>query len=272
MSGRAIDKVVILARGLGTRMRRADEGAGLTKDEAAVADQGLKAMIPIGRPFLDYVLSALADAGYRRVCLVIGPEHQKVRDYYAQVQPRRVQVSYAIQQQPRGTADAVAAAEEFAAADTVTVINSDNYYPISALRALRVDCPGSGLVAFSRQSLLNGNIQADRIQKFALIQTDGDGHMVRIVEKPTAEQVEALGEPLRASMNCWRFTPAIFQACKSIKPSARGELELPDAVQYTMSSGEVYTVLDCDEPLLDLSSRGDIASVKERLSSGKVEL
>ena len=39
-------------------------------------------MIPIGRPFLDYVLSGLADAGYRRVCLVVGPEHQAVRDYY----------------------------------------------------------------------------------------------------------------------------------------------------------------------------------------------
>ena len=55
-------KAVILARGLGKRMRQADEHASLDPKQAAVADQGIKAMIPIGRPFLDYVLSALADA------------------------------------------------------------------------------------------------------------------------------------------------------------------------------------------------------------------
>ena len=79
---KAIDKAVILARGLGTRMRRADSGAALDTGQEKFASAGLKAMIPIGRPFLDYVLSALADGGFRHVCLVIGPEHDAVRDYY----------------------------------------------------------------------------------------------------------------------------------------------------------------------------------------------
>jgi glucose-1-phosphate thymidylyltransferase len=46
-------KVVILARGLGTRMRRADASAELAGDQAAAAELGVKALIPIGRPFLD---------------------------------------------------------------------------------------------------------------------------------------------------------------------------------------------------------------------------
>src|SRR2546422_8404795 len=58
-------KAVILARGLGTRMRRSDPTAVLDARQAAVAETGVKAMIPVGRPFLDYSLSALADAGYR---------------------------------------------------------------------------------------------------------------------------------------------------------------------------------------------------------------
>jgi len=57
-----IEKAVILARGLGTRMRKADSAARLDPTQAAAADTGIKAMIPVGRPFLDYVLSALADA------------------------------------------------------------------------------------------------------------------------------------------------------------------------------------------------------------------
>ena len=63
-------RAVILARGLGTRMRRSDAEADLSDDQAAVAATGVKALIPIGRPFLDYVLSALADAGIVSVCLV----------------------------------------------------------------------------------------------------------------------------------------------------------------------------------------------------------
>ena len=58
-------------------------GARLDAAQADAAGSGLKAMIPVGRPFLDYVLSALADAGFTRACLVIGPEHGVVRDHYA---------------------------------------------------------------------------------------------------------------------------------------------------------------------------------------------
>ena len=57
-----MDKAVILARGLGTRMRVQDAAAGLSADQAAVAATGIKALMPIDRPFLDYVLGALAEA------------------------------------------------------------------------------------------------------------------------------------------------------------------------------------------------------------------
>ena len=73
-----VTKAVILARGLGTRMRR-DEGVGLDREQSRAAAEGAKGMIPFGRPFLDYVLSSLADAGFREVCLVIGPEHRAIR-------------------------------------------------------------------------------------------------------------------------------------------------------------------------------------------------
>ena len=106
-----VHKAVIMARGLGTRMRKPDESTPLNNAQLAAAGAGIKAMIPIGRPFLDYVLSGLADAGFSHVGLVIGPEHQVVRDYYSiQAPPKRIHVDFAIQQQPLGTADAVLAA------------------------------------------------------------------------------------------------------------------------------------------------------------------
>ncbi|WP_353066467.1 hypothetical protein [Arcanobacterium hippocoleae] len=71
-----LHKVVVLARGLGTRMRKAAAGAELTGAQAEAASLGAKAMMPIGRPFLDHCLHAYADAGITEACLVIGPEHQ----------------------------------------------------------------------------------------------------------------------------------------------------------------------------------------------------
>ena len=75
-------RAVILARGLGRRMRESSQDTVLEAGQESAAARGIKGMIPIGRPFLDYLLSSLADAGFEEVCLVIGPEHQSVRDYY----------------------------------------------------------------------------------------------------------------------------------------------------------------------------------------------
>ena len=137
------------------RMKVEDGTAVLRADQAAAARTGVKALMPIdGRPFLDYVLSGLADAGCSEVCLVIGPEHEALRDRYTRgAPPRRLSVTFAIQEKPRGTADAVLSAENFAGDQGFLMVNSDNYYPVTALRALvRLGRPGT--VLFTPQELL----------------------------------------------------------------------------------------------------------------------
>lgn len=266
--GNAVTKAVVLARGLGTRMRADDGAAGLDDAQRAAAARGVKAMIPVGRPFLDYALSALADAGCTAVCLVIGPEHTDIRDYFTrQAPPTRVRVAFAVQQEPRGTADAVLAAEAFAAGDRVLMVNSDNYYPASALAALRA-VPGSGLLGFEREALVReSNIEAARVLRYALLALNADGTLARIVEKPDAAAARALGAEALVSMNAWVFTPAIFEACRRVRPSPRGELELQDAVRIAIEElGERFTVVRVAAGVLDLSSRGDIAAVRARLA------
>jgi glucose-1-phosphate thymidylyltransferase len=67
-------------------------------------------------------------------------------------------------------------------------------------------------------------------------------------------------------MNCWMFSPVIFRACLKVQPSARGELELTDAVQYAIDGlKEQFTVRMYRSPVLDLSSRSDIAAVAAKL-------
>ena len=275
MTNNVMEKAVILARGLGTRMRKEDESAEMSEQQSEVANTGLKAMIPIDRPFLDYVLHDLADAGYKKVCLVIGPEHDNVREYYREkVQCSRLQIDFAVQTEPLGTADAVAAAEDFAAGDPILVINSDNYYPMEALRGLRKLQSNNGLAAFDRDAMLaDSNIPADRITRFAVIHLDDNGFMTRIIEKPDEDTMNSLPEPICVSMNCWRFGPEIFTGCRSIKPSPRGELEITDAVQYCIDTlGCKFEAPIYKAPVLDMSFRSDVPSITEKLKGKKVYL
>ena len=271
-SGPEVTKAVVLARGLGTRMRRADPAAPLDPRQAAAADSGLKAMMPVGRPFLDYALSGLADAGYREACLVIGPEHAAVRDHYGRrAVPRRIRVSFAVQQAPRGTADAVLAAEGFAAGERFIVLNSDNYYPSDALRALR-DLPGAGLAAFSHRALVDeGNLPPQRVARFPLVRADAAGRLVDLVDRDDAPGAGAGDEYV--SMNCWLFTATMFRACRAIAPSPRGELEVQAAVRYALRElGEPFRVLRFSLPVLDLTHRADVAAVTTRLAAVEVRL
>jgi dTDP-glucose pyrophosphorylase len=265
-------KAVILARGLGTRMRRAAEAA-IDEQQARAADAGIKGMIPVGRPFLDYVISALADAGFRELCLVVGPEHDSVRDYYTRhVRPCRVRISFAIQEDPVGTADAVAAAEPFAGGDEFVAVNSDNYYPVGALEAIR-RLHGCGLAGFDRTALVrDGNIDDARVSQYAVLRVDADGWLQGIVEKPAGEEWAAAGAHALISMNCWRFGPSIFRAARRIERSARGEFELAGAVVAAMAAGERFAVVPVAAGVLDLSRRGDIPEVARRLAGVEVRL
>jgi dTDP-glucose pyrophosphorylase len=268
---RVTTKAVILARGLGTRMRKADDGVALDASQAAAADLGMKGMMPVGRPFMDYLISALADAGITDVCLVIGPEHDGVRSHYSgRGAPTRVMLHFAVQVRPLGTADAVLAAEQFAADDSFIVLNSDNYYPVDALAALcRTRAPA--VVGFERSSLVRlGNVPRDRVARFGALDVAPDGTLRRILAAPTPEMERG---DVFASLNCWSFIPTIFQACREVPPSARGELELPQAVQLAIDRmGLRMTVIPMHAGVLDMSSRADIASVTQRLATVAVHL
>jgi glucose-1-phosphate thymidylyltransferase len=268
----AATKLVVLARGLGTRMRAASSHGALDAHQHSAADAGLKAMIPIDRPFLDYALSAHADAGVRHVCLVIGPEHGAIREYYSSVGTERLTIDFAIQERPIGTADAVLSAREFVGDDEFLVVNSDNYYPTEVIAELRrANAPA--LPAFSRAGLLrDGQIPADRIMRYALLDIDDDRVLRRIVEKPSDADAGAMTDA-RVSMNCWLFDDRIFEACRRVPLSSRREYELPVAVQFAIDHLDVPVhTFDADASVLDLSQRDDIASVAARLRGVPVKL
>ncbi len=250
-------------------MRAPDAAPGLSAGQQAVADQGAKAMMPVGegaaRPFLDFVLSALADAGCTEVCLVVPPDHDVVRARYAPDRCARVRVHVAVQAEPAGTAVAMLAAGPIVGDRPFLVVNGDNLYPPAALAAL-VDLDGCGLAAFPRASLAHDSgFDLARIARFATVTADADGWLTGICEKPPVEDVARTAPDALISMNLWRFDASIFAACRDVPPSPRGEYELPLAVRLAVAQGARLRVLAARGAVLDLTSRADIAGVSRSL-------
>jgi glucose-1-phosphate thymidylyltransferase len=90
---------------------------------------------------------------------------------------------------------------------------------------------------------------------------DAAGYLTGIVEKPAIErQPDAL-----ISMNCWRFDSRIFQVCRDVPRSTRGEFELPEAVGLAVRRGMKLRALEARGPVLDLSRRADAATLSAHL-------
>jgi glucose-1-phosphate thymidylyltransferase len=247
-------------------MRQPDAAARLDEGQAAAADAGLKAMIPIrGRPFLDHVLSSLGEAGIAEVCLVVPPGRGPIQRAYERPAVSPMRISFAVQDRPLGTAEALLAAEEFAGGEDFLALNCDNLYPASALQSLQ-ELDGPGLPVFERERLLaTSNFPPERVARYAVLEVS-DGLLRRIVEKPGQKALAARSGEVLLSMNLWRFSPRIFEACRRVPLSSRGERELPQAVQWAIDHlGERFRAVPCAERVLDLTARSDVATLEAML-------
>jgi glucose-1-phosphate thymidylyltransferase len=180
-------------------------------------------------------------------------------------------LTFAVQEEPLGSAHAVLAAEAAVGGRAFVVVNADNVYPPEVVSAVRT-LEGSGLAGFGQAALIEGGIAEERIASFALLDVDAEGFLVGIREKPGAEVTMRAGRGALVSMTCWRFEPSVFEACRAIERSPRGELELPDAVAWLVARGERFRVIPVDAGVLDLTSREDVPRMAEALRAGRVDL
>lgn len=272
---------VILARGLGSRMRAVGDGGGadtLDAAQRAAADAGAKGLMPVaGRPLLDHVLEALQAGGVRAVVFVVSPGETQLRARYgAGAGWPGLDVRFAEQAEPRGTADALHSARAVFADPAVAprdahgrahflMLNADNLYPVESVAAL-VALDGPGLIAYEAEALVaQSNIDRARVLQFALLDIGANEVLRGLVEKPDADHPLARASEHWVSMNLWRFTSDIFDDCAAVTPSPRGELELADAIHLAIARGERFRVIRQRAGVLDLSRRSDVAAVEALL-------
>jgi glucose-1-phosphate thymidylyltransferase len=258
---------VVLAAGRGRRLQASAAGTLADAAQRDAAGRGVKVLMPVGpdgRRLIDHVLERLADAGCTETVLVVPPDHADLAAHVARRVPSSLGVRFAVQPVPNGTAGAVIAAADAVGSADFLVVNGDNLYPAAALSAL-LALDGCGLAGFTRASLeRDSGFSAERVAAFATVECDAAGWLTGMREKPP---VDAVGPDSRVSMNLWRMDRTVFDACRDVPLSPRGEYELPDAVLLAVSRGTRFRVVEAAGVVLDLTTAADVAVVSQALQS-----
>jgi glucose-1-phosphate thymidylyltransferase len=218
-------KGVILAGGKGTRLYP------LTRITN-------KHLLPIyDRPMVTYAIEALVGAGVAELMVVTGGTHageffRLLGDGHEHGIER---LSYAYQEGEGGIAEALGLAERFVAGDKLVVMLADNVLE----RSIRPAVEAFESQARGARILLARAAEPEHLRHLGVPELDGDGRVVRIVEKPERPPSEY------AVTGIYFYDPSVFEVIPTLEPSGRGELEITDVNNSFIERGEMeYDVLE----------------------------
>lgn len=204
-------KGLILSGGRGTRLR-------------PFTHTSAKQLIPIAnKPILFYAIEALVAAGITEIGIITGETGAEVRAAVGEGSAFGARCTFLPQKEPKGLADALLTARDYLGDSSFVMYLGDNLVRHGIVPVVK---------EFERLSpdamiLL---AQVSEPQHFGVAEVV-DGQVVGLVEKPAAPKSDL------ALVGVYLFTPAIFEAASSIEYSARGELEITDAIQRLIDTG-----------------------------------
>jgi glucose-1-phosphate thymidylyltransferase len=245
-------KALVLSGGSGTRLRPFSYSMP-------------KQLIPVAnKPVLEYVLENARTAGATDIGVIVGDGAAQIRAALGDGSRLGVRITYLAQSRPLGLAHCVQLARDFLGDDDFAMFLGDNILPggVGDIAAeFTAHRPAAQIVVHK---------VADP-SAFGVAELDENGRVLRLAEKPEQPRSDL------ALIGVYFFTSAIHEAVRSIPPSARGELEITDAIQwlieqgaevragehsgYWRDTGRVEDVLDCNRRLLEdvrYSVQGDV--------------
>ena len=210
-------RALILAGGAGTRLR-------------PITHTRAKQLVPVANtPILFYGIEAMVAAGITDIGVIVGDTRDEVMNAVGDGSEFGAKITYIPQEAPLGLAHCVLIARDFLGDDDFVMYLGDNLLEqdLSAFvhafeRARAGENPPSA------QILLK---EVDDPHRFGIAALDDDGHVVQLVEKPDDPPSNL------ALVGVYLFDSSIHAAVAAIEPSARGELEITDAIQWLIDGG-----------------------------------
>jgi glucose-1-phosphate thymidylyltransferase len=205
-------KALILSGGKGTRLR-------------PITHTNAKQLVPVAnKPILFFAIEAIKAAGIDDIGIVVGDTEAEIRTAVGDGRAFGARVTYIRQSEPLGLAHAVKISREFLAGEAFVMYLGDNFIKdgiTSLVREFERDRPNS-------QILLARVPNPGAFGVAELV----DGRVVGLEEKPKQPKSDY------ALVGVYMFDATIFEAVDAIRPSARGELEITDAIQRLIETGK----------------------------------
>ena len=240
-------KALVLSGGAGTRLR-------------PFSCSMPKQLIPVAnRPVLEHVIENIRDADVSEIGIIVGERAAEIASVLGDGSGLGVTITYIRQEQPLGLAHCVMLARDFLGDDDFVMYLGDNMLP-------------EGIAALAEEftaSRPDARVVVHKVPDpslFGVAEVGEDGAVLRLVEKPRGPRSDL------ALVGVYFFTKAIHHAVDAIRPSARGELEITDAIQWLLTHGAdvraseyggywrdigcVEDVLECNRRILEGLRRG----------------
>jgi glucose-1-phosphate thymidylyltransferase len=213
-------KGIVLSGGSGTRLHPVT---------LAVSKQ----LLPVfDKPMIYYSMSLLLFAGIREILIITTPkDHDAYRALLGDGSEIGISISYAVQPEPNGIAQAFLIGSDFIAGDSCALVLGDNILYGSGLqRQLREE------TATLEQGAVTFSCAVSDPERFGIVTFDKDGKALSIEEKPKNPRSN------QAVIGLYFYDNRVVDVARQIKPSARGELEITAINQWYLERGDLKVV------------------------------